>query len=217
MDAGEKLDVVKECAGKRINCFPLPEGVSRRTNRAFRSYSLFLVSNVEWLGLGGDEKLRALYTAYEAFSRAIGNDHAAVFFWKKTPAKKDRILSGADLASQLDVSRCTEFARVFQLELTASPHLVVLRSLPDPKKPPEEAVVLQLNGLSPDSTIKLLGELAGQLAKDNIDQASLDSARWWLTWRDVFRSVFDHLGVVVAHTKVKIKTAVIDIEMDGHK
>jgi hypothetical protein len=86
MTAGEKQNILKGCATGKQKCFPLPaEDLPKPKARYFKSYSLFLISNPAWLGPNSDGRIVGLHQAYQAFSRAIGSDHAAVFFWKKRP------------------------------------------------------------------------------------------------------------------------------------
>jgi hypothetical protein len=215
----EKLNSLKLCSGKRprADCFPILEGELSRTNRSFRTYSLFLISNPSWLGPDSDAQLIALYKAYEGFARAIGNDHAAVFFWKKAPKKIDGKPAGADLASLIDASRCTEYEKGLQLDISASPHVLVTKTSPNPTTPLGEYVLIQLNGLSPAATETLIGKLAVQLVDQKLNQDELNSDRWWLTWRDVATSIYQGFANIVGHSKMKIKGGPVQIEMDGTK
>lgn len=217
LSAGEKLDSLKECSGRRphADCFPILEGEISRINRSFSSYSLFLISNPSWLGPNSDAQLATLYQAYEGFARAIGNDHAAVFFWKKSPKKSAGKLADADLASQIDASRCTDYEKALNLDVSASPHILVTRAPPNPKGPLGEYILIQLNGLSPAATESLLAKLADQLVGKKLNQEVLDSTRWWLTWRDVATNLFQTFGVLVKHSKLKIKGGPVELELDG--
>jgi hypothetical protein len=72
--------------------------------RNFKSYSLFLVCNPEWLAPEKSEDLYALYQAFDRFGRTIGRDNAAVWFWKARRAADD-----PKLAENVDVERSVQF------------------------------------------------------------------------------------------------------------
>jgi hypothetical protein len=218
----EKQETLKSCLHERtrpghLDCYPLREGDIFTVHRAFKTYSLFLISNPEWLGPSSDGKIAGLYSAYKAFARAIGNEHAAVFFWKKEPAKKDGKLSGSDLAAQIDASRCTAYEKTLGLTISSSPHVVVTTKRPTPTTSLGDYVLLQLGDLSPESTDKLLTKLADGLVAGNLSAEELNSAKWWLGWRDVATDVLRGLAEIAAHIKVKIKSEFVDVEIDGHK
>jgi hypothetical protein len=218
----EKQETLKSCLHDRFhpgnpNCYPIREGDIFTVHRFFKSYSLFLISNPEWLGPSSDSKIAGLYSAYEAFARAIGDENAAVFFWKKEPAKKDGKLLGSDLAARIDASRSTEYERALGLKISSSPHLVVTTKRPTPRTWLGDYVVLELGDLSPESTEKLLTKLADGLVAGNLSAEELNSAKWWLSWRDVATDVLRGLTEIAAHIKVKIKSEFVDVEIDGHQ
>lgn len=218
----EKQETLKSCLHQRsrlgnMDCYPIREGDIFTVHRFFKTYSLFLISNPEWLGPSSDSKIAGLYSAYEAFARAIGDGHAAVFFWKREPAKKDGKLLGSDLAARIDASRCTEYEKALGLKISSSPHLVVTTKRPTPTTSLGDYVLLELGDLSPESTEKLMTKLADGLVAGNLSAEELNSAKWWLSWRDVATDVLRGLAEVAAHIKVKIKSEFVDVEIDGHK
>ncbi len=218
LNEAEKQQILKECANsKKIACFPILEGDIPKTHRYFQSYSLFLISSPEWLSPDSNDQIASLYKAYEAFSRAIGNDHAAVFFWKKAPQKTDGKLVGADLAANIDANRCAEYEKAFKLSIAESPHVVVTKTRPSPAGSLTDFIILQLNGLSPSSTEKFLTTLADQLVSNKLDQETLGSERWWLTWRDVVINVYHGFAELAGHSKVTIKGGPLEWEIDGKK
>ena len=60
---------------------PLPKGPSPQ--KSYKSWSLFLVTNPEWLLAQSDSKLDSLYEQFNAFGDSIGDDNLAVWFWSK--------------------------------------------------------------------------------------------------------------------------------------
>jgi hypothetical protein len=67
----------------------------------FKTYSLFLVCNPQWLDPAKNAGLLQLYRQFQSFGRAIGDDHAAVWFWKSDSYEH----SDAALAQIVDVER----------------------------------------------------------------------------------------------------------------
>jgi hypothetical protein len=217
LSAEEKAESLKLCGGKKPQaaCFPILEGELSKTTRTFNTYSLFLISNPSWLGPNSDAQLTELYQAYEGFARAIGNKHAAVFFWKKAPKRVGGKLEGPDLAAQIDANRCTEYEKALNLSISTSPHILVTTTPPNPKSPLGEYILIQLSDLSAAATVTLLAKLADQLVSSKLDQQELDSAKWWLTWRDVAVSFYQSFASLVKHSKLKIKGGPVELELDG--
>lgn len=217
LTAEERWEMLKMCGGRKAqaDCFPILEGEVSKTTRTFETYSLFLISNPSWLGPNSDAQLIGLYEAYEGFARAIGKKHAAVFFWKKAPKKAGGKLEGANLAAQLDANRCTEYEKTLNLQISASPHILVTRTPPNPNGPLGEYILIELGDLSAASTVILLTKLADQLVNSALNQQDLDSAKWWLTWRDVAVSFYLAFASLVKHSKLKIKGGPVELELDG--
>jgi hypothetical protein len=126
-------------------------------------------------------------------------------------------LLGSDLAARIDASRCTEYEKALGLKISSSPHLVVTTKRPTPTTSLGDYVLLELGDLSPESTEKLMTKLADGLVAGNLSAEELNSAKWWLSWRDVATDVLRGLAEVAAHIKVKIKSEFVDVEIDGHK
>src|ERR1700688_4091082 len=53
----------------------------------FKTYSLFLICNPVWLDPAKSAGLTELYQQFQAFGRSIGDDQAAVWFWRTTAQK----------------------------------------------------------------------------------------------------------------------------------
>jgi hypothetical protein len=140
-----------------------------------------------------------------------------VFFWKKSPKRENGQLLGSDLAAQIDANRSTQFEKAFNLSISTSPHVVVTRKTPSLDTPASDVVILQLDGLSPSATQKLLGALADQLVGQKLDQETLDGERWRIKWRDIVASVFESLGNILGNSKVTIKGGPVEVEFNSKK
>ena len=194
---------------------PILAGDVPATNRAFASWSLFLISNPAWLGADAGAKMKALYDSYEKFAVAIGGHHAAVWFgkvWPEQAAAKPR-----EAPLQIDTERCADYAKAYGLDLAASPHVVVTTRPPSLADPADDYVVLSLNGLKPDSVTALLTRLADQLVHDRLDEAQLHSQAWWLKWKDAAIAVLGAATEVARRVTVRIKAGVVDVTIPGDK
>jgi hypothetical protein len=206
---------IKECETNRfIACYPILEGDVPKVQRYFRSWSLFLISNPEWLSAESDDRISELHNAYTAFSRAIGDSHAAVFFWKKKPKVTAGRLESSNLAVNIDAARCAAYATALQLDTSRSPHIVVTTTRPSPDSKLSKSLILELNGARAASVMRLLTLLSAQLITQKLNQADLDTLAWWLGWKDAFLKV---LEAVTDRGKVTIKAGPVEWESSDGK
>src|SRR5215510_10002830 len=77
--------------------------------QSYKSWSLFLVNNPQWLVSESNEKIKKLYNQFEAFGRAIGDDHVAVWFWSK------KALQDPSYYKAVDVTRSAAFCKKLNL------------------------------------------------------------------------------------------------------
>ena len=116
--------------------------------KKFKTYSLFLICNPQWLDPAKNAGLLQLYRQFQSFGRAIGDDHAAVWFWKSNSYEH----SDAALAQIVDVERSVRFCQAWKLVPSEGPHLVITSTYPD------EAHLS--HGLPKDSAVYKLGDMA---------------------------------------------------------
>lgn len=134
---------------------PIPKG--------FKTYSLFLICNPGWLDPARNAGLYDLYQQFLNFGRAIGDEHAAVWFWTSNSYQR----SDAALAKIVDVKRSLRFCQAWKLIPSDGPHLVITSTYPDESNlssglPPDTAVY-KLGNMSPPDITKLLASLTDQL------------------------------------------------------
>lgn len=123
----------------------------------FKSWSLFLVCNPAWLDPQKGPDFSELYTKYLGFGRAIGDDNAAVWFWRK-PAY-------SITPDNVDVERSVRFCRAYNLKPSQSPYILVTYKYPDESAPKEKGdfAIFQLgNAPSPEIT-QILAKLTDDL------------------------------------------------------
>lgn len=221
--------------GGSINSFQLmvsskqlpSSSLGHAIRRPFSTWSLFLISNSTWLEAESSDKIIALFKSYVGFGRAIGRDHAAVWFgrlpWSTAStlsAKSGLSVSyredppddarGTDLAAQIDTRKCADYCAKFKLDINRGPHVVVTKQYPGLDQQLDDHIVIALNTLKPASTSKLLSTLASQIINNKLDQAGLASQKWRLIWRDAvgaalrsLSSVFDRVAVTAWGVKVE--------------
>ncbi len=124
----------------------------------FKSWSLFLVCNPDWVSPEKSSDLANLYRRFKSFGDAIGRDNLAVWFWKRRVSVSD-----PRLAENIDVARSAEFCGALGRAPSQGPYLVVTSAYPDVAAFPKERAVFELGGLQPIDLAKLLNALNDQL------------------------------------------------------
>ena len=124
----------------------------------FRTWSLFLVCTPDWVMPDRSADLANLYRRFKSFGDAIGNDNAAVWFWKKKIA-----LKSAELSENIDVARSAAYCKALALRPSEGPFLVVTTAYPELSAFPQERAVFSLGSLPPAELAKLLNTLTDQL------------------------------------------------------
>ncbi len=123
----------------------------------YKTWSLFLVCNPEWLSSDRSSDVYFLYKQLKSFGRSIGDDNLAVWFWNR------KVSGPADAADSVDAERSARFCKAFSLAPSSSPYLVVTSSYPEPSSRPKDLAVYELANMSPGQMNKLLAKLTDQL------------------------------------------------------
>jgi hypothetical protein len=131
----------------------------------FKSWSLFLVCDAEWLSPEKASDLNRLYRSFERFGTAIGDENLAVWFWKDRMTEANPKLPG-----NVDVERSVRFCRQLGLAPSEGPYVVWMAQYPAEPLPalaegaarPE---VIGLGGLRADRLAELLRRAGDELAR----------------------------------------------------
>lgn len=174
---------------------PVPSG--------YETQSIFLICNFEWILEEKEEDLLSLYAYFEAFGRAIGEKHAAVWFWKNQPTLDD------GLADDVDVERSMQHCTELGLKPSESPHIVHV------SKWDQDHTILTLGGLNAHGIKKVLTRLSDKLVPGDIDAADVQEEVYWQIWRTAATDVLHNIGSLARFVKVTIRTGVIDVVIDG--
>lgn len=187
---------------------PIPE--------RYKSWALFLISNPEWLLPESATKLQELYWAFKAFGRAIGPDHAAVWFWSEEPRD-------GDFARAVDVMRSSAFCQRLKLPPSRGPYVLVTTEYPGsgllnsyPDTFPEglkNFQVLELNGSSASESMRVLNKLADQLVARNLDELNPASEDYWRRWQKSYLAIRDTVVVLSEKVTLKIKTSFFEVDI----
>lgn len=183
--------------------------------RAYKSWSLFLVSNPEWLLDQKADQLQQLYRQFRAFGEAIGHDHVAVWFWSKE-------IREGKVQPSVDLMRCSAISKRLKLKLSEGPHVVVTTDYPgecllsDPESFPERLTnyfVLKLNGTDSGRSARLLSKLATAVVDEKLPKLETQSSGFWQAWKRCFETIRDTLLDLTGDVKVEIKGGPVTVEM----
>ncbi len=159
----------------------------------FKTWSLILVTSQDWLVPENATRLQQLYDRSKAFGRVIGDDHAAVWFWKKR---------GEVTADNVDVERASAFCKKLGLKPSDGPYLLFTTVYPDEKLPLTAYQAIALGGRSADDIGRLLNELGDQLVEEGVlrngeFQQKVGSDDFWSAWFDATRHALSNLKSVI--------------------
>jgi len=189
-----------------------PKPVPTRSGTAipdapYRSWSLFLVCNPEWLTTSKGKDLQDLFERFEAFAETTGEDHAAVWFFRQDRKKAD----------DLDTARMTKYCGHFGLVPSQGPHIVVTTVHPDtwkasaPGRAGDARIVVGFGGKSAKQIQVALTKLDDQVAAHRLSEVELASQQYWLSWVDVFEKTCAWLDKV----KISVDAKVVKVERTG--
>jgi hypothetical protein len=138
----------------------------------YKTWSLFLVCNPDWVAPEKSADLANLYRRFKSFGDAIGRDNLAVWFWKRrVPVNDPR------LAENVDIARSAEFCGALGRAPSQGPYLVVTTAYPDVAAFPKERAIFELAGQQPADVAKLLNALTDQLVLQGRVDAAMAAAR----------------------------------------
>jgi hypothetical protein len=164
----------------------------------YTSWSLFLVTNQDWLVADHSEQLAQLYERSQAFGDAIGEKHVAVWFWKERWSSFSQPEARA-IATHVDVARSIRYCSRLGLKPSEGPYFLFTATYPDDRTPPDAYIAIALAGRSPREISVLLKDLGDQLVVDGVlrdgkVQQALGSDDFWVAWLSATRHTLERLG-----------------------
>jgi hypothetical protein len=181
----------------------------------YKTWSLFLINNPQWVVAESNEKVRKLYDQFEAFGKAIGRDHVAVWFWSQN------IWQDSFFYKAVDVIRSAEFCEKLKLPPSGGPYVLVTSEYPGAAlindsstflpTPLQHHYVLSLNNKGADEIMQLLTRLADSIVASRLPELNTDSLDYWSGWQRAFEAIRDFLSN--RQMTVTIKTPVSEIQI----
>lgn len=183
---------------------------------SYKTWSLFLVCNPDWVAPEKSAELLNLYRRFKSFGDAIGRDNLAVWFWKRRMPEGD-----PQLAENIDIARSVEFCRALGRAPSQGPYLVITDAYPDIAAFPRERAIFELGGLQPPELAKLLNTLTDQLLLQGRVDAALAAERGaassgqptsslWMRLLEATRQSLIGLGCAV---KLQVSTGLLSAEV----
>ena len=179
---------------------------------AYKSWSLFLISNQTWLEPESHEKLKDLYYKFRKFGDAIGPEHLAVWFWKDDPDD--------DFYNAVDVPRSSAFCSLLKIPPSESPCVVIttdypgkaqLDSFPRTFIQPENYQVVQLSEMTSSEITDLLNAWADKLILNTPEALTPGSEHFF---DKLYRSLRESILDIHRSLKVTVDAKIIKVEYE---
>jgi hypothetical protein len=181
----------------------------------YKTWSLFLINNPQWVVAESNDKVRKLYDQFEAFGKAIGPNHVAVWFWSQN------IWQDSFYYKAVDVIRSAEFCEKLKLAPSGGPYILVTTEYPGTGLINDSATflptalqhyyTLSLNNKSADEIMQLLTRLADKIVANRLSDLDTASQDYWSGWQRTFEAIRDFLSN--RQMTVTIKTPVSEIQV----
>jgi hypothetical protein len=192
---------------------PLAKPVAPIPKGSYQTWSLFLVNNPQWLVPESGKKITSLYDQFEAFGRAIGPHHVAVWFWSSSV--------GGDARTRVDVTRSATFCERLNLPPSGGPYILVTNTYPGEGRvglqdtflpvPLKSYCTVSLNNKSADEIMGLLTRLADKVTSDRLSELNSRSESYWSKWQTAFEGLRDFLSN--RQMTVTIKTPLSEVQI----
>ena len=181
-------------------------------SRSYKTWSLFLVCNAEWLTSDGaaQNNMRDLYQAFGVFGKIIGNDNLAVWFRKSAAANPS-------LAESYDAEEAANYCIHYGLSAKDSPHILVTTTYPAKEGSRGNYYAISLNGLDSQNRLRLLNTIRDRIVVSDFRAVEFDSDRYWSGWTQVLQDTARILGKVIPALKFTVDARAFKLEFDGSR
>jgi hypothetical protein len=188
-------------------------GLKAPIPKNYKTWSLFLVNNPQWVVAESNDKIRKLYDQFQAFGRAIGRDNVAVWFWSQDN------LQDSFYYKAVDVIRSAEFCEKLQLAPSNGPYILVTSEYPGAGLINDSSTflstelksyyIVSLNNKSAEEVMQLLSRIADKITADRLSDLSSNSQDYWHSWQGAFEAIRDFLSS--RQMTVSIKTPISEV------
>ncbi len=191
------------------------ESRNRPIPKGYQTYSLFLISNPDWLLPESEEKLSKLYDRFKAFGDSIGRDHLAVWFFVDQ--------THGDLRFNTDVMRSSAFCSKLKLPPSKSPYVVItdeypgaglLKDYPNTFNELKNYSILELNTATASEITSLLTNLADQLLINGLPDTNPKTENFWRTFQKSYETARDKIVSFSKGISLTINTSFFKIQID---
>jgi hypothetical protein len=181
-------------------------------SRNYKSWSLFLVCNGEWLASGeaAQNNMRDLYQAFGVFGKIIGDDNLAVWFRKSDAANPSA-------ANAYDAEVAANYCIHYGLSANDSPHIVVTTTYPARDGSRGDYYAISLNGFNNQNRLKLLNTIRDRIVMSDFRAVQFDSDRYWRSWTQILQDSAQMLSQVIPALKFTVDTRAVKLEFDGSR
>jgi hypothetical protein len=162
-------------------------------NAPYKSWSLFLISNQDWLLSENQDRLRDLIERYKSFGNATGPTHASVWFYK-TPGN----------IIDVDIERANQFCRRYGLAPSKGPYIIytteypgrgIVTEYPSSFNSIENNLSkIELNCLTSSEIGNFLNELTDNIILSDVSHSETGSTSFWNKMKSAFESMSDSLA-----------------------
>jgi hypothetical protein len=181
----------------------------------YQSWSLFLISNQDWLLPENHDKLKELIIRYKNFGDSTGPYHAAVWFCK-----------GKDLFD-IDIERANLFCKKYGLRPSNGPYVIFTTEYPGEGIAQEypngfnalkkNYSKIKLNDLSPSIISDFLNELTDKIISNHLSDSTVGTSSFWNKLKQSFESMSDSLAKFGNKISLTIKAGPIEAKIGGNK
>jgi hypothetical protein len=201
--------IISAVAPFAVYAFTAAELVTRDTPipKGYKSWSLFLICNPEWLLPQNKDRVTDLYYRFRAFGETIGPEHAAVWFWIRKP---NWITDTA--VDNVDVERSVIYCQRLKLAPSASPYVFLTTKYPESASDRADYFTLALNGKSPDEIQEILSALTDELVLQGGPVQRPDTEGFWRNLQAGFEAVQRSLGTLLVKVTVSFNTQWFKVE-----
>ncbi|MCP3957257.1 MAG: hypothetical protein GY719_05340 [bacterium] len=180
-----------------------------RSNKKYKSWTLFLVCTPDWLAPENDERLRSLYERFGAFGNAIGGEHVALWFGQEISPNEDP--DHHLIADHIDIDRSRYFCKQYELSLVNGPHIVYTTIHPDRARGTDETAIIEFNGKDAPEVGACLNVLADLMLQHEIGKYS--KPRGKPKWMAIYETFRGFLEDTLSGIKITFKSKYITAEL----
>jgi hypothetical protein len=176
---------------------PVPDG--------YRTYTMFLICAPGWLRPQFEDRMKDLYEQFNAFGRAIGSEHAAVWFWDKQPTTGSYV-------EAIDVERSVAYCSRHRLAPSGGPYLLLTDGHPD-KEGAKATMVLGLAAKTPAEIAQILESLTDDLVLHGTATKTSDREDFWRDFQRSFERLQAAVGSMAAGVTLGITTPFFKVDV----